>query len=427
MFRLMPTLFAASAIIILLYGSSVIAATATQNESLSVADVDIPIEIHPANGTHLAVWLPSEAGPQTIDASIAAQLADLGIEVWRVDLVEANFLPTVASSLEKIPATQISALITYARQNRDKKILFITTGRGAIPVLRGMHQWQFNGGDISTLTGVVLLSPKFFVETPDPGLAGELMPIVSATNLPVFVIQPSQSPWYWKLKTTISALEREGSDVYVRIIKNARDRYYFRPDATDYEKKLTAQLPLLLKQAATMLDAIPAVDRPVSALARVPSPVKEGKKDRQLTAYKGDPKPSALILPDMNDNPVDLKELKGQVVLINFWASWCPPCVHEMPSMQRLKEKMAAKPFVILAVNMAEDKNTVKKFLKTKVSVDFPILFDYDGKALQAWQVFAFPTSYVVDKAGTIRYALFGGIDWDENTIVDKLSALAQE
>lgn len=423
----MPTLFAVSVFIILLCGSSVVAATLSHTESLSVGDVDIPIDVHPANGTHLAIWFPSEAGPQTIDASIATQLANLGIEVWRVDLVDANFLPTVASSLEKIPAMQISALMTHAQQSRDKKTLFITTGRGAIPVLRGLHHWQFNGGDISTLTGVVLLSPKFFVETPDPGLAGELMPIVSATNLPVFVIQPSQSPWYWKLKTTLAALESGGSDVYVRIIKNARDRYYFRPDATDSEKKLTTQLALLLKQAATMLDAIPPVDRPVSALAEVPSPVKEGKKDRQLTAYKGDPKPPALILPDINGKRLDLVDLKGQVVLINFWASWCPPCVHEMPSMQRLKEKMASKPFVILAVNMAEDNRTVEQFLKTKVNVDFPILFDYDGEALHTWQVFAFPTSFVIDKAGKIRYALFGGIDWDDNTIVDKLSTLAKE
>jgi hypothetical protein len=73
---------------------------------------------------------------------------------------------------------------------------------------------------------------------------------------------------------------------------------------------------------------------------------------------------------------------------------------------------------------MAEDEATVKEFLTTKVRVDFPVLFDTNGKALQDWGVYAFPTSFVVDKNGLIRYALFGSIDWDEDQIVNKITAL---
>jgi thiol-disulfide isomerase/thioredoxin len=391
---------------------------------LIVNDIEIPIEVHQAQGEVVAIWLPSEAGPQMGDEQIAAELAANGIEVWRVDLVEAHFFPLVTSSVDKIPAEDVAALMRHAHNVTGKKVLFVTTGRGAIAVLRGLHLWQLNGGDSRDLLGVILFSPKFFVETPDPGMAGEIMPIVTASNLPLYIYQPDQSPWYWKLKRTVPALETGGSDVYVRILHKVRDRYFFRADATEREKQLTANTPQLINQAVSMLKLLSQQSRRVQPLKITAPEAREGKKDRALSEYLGDPNPPPLALSDLNGHPVDLNDYIGTVVLVNFWATWCPPCVHEMPSMQRLKEKMSGKPFVILAVNMAEDKPTVQEFLAGKVNVDFPILFDTDGTALQRWGVYAFPTSYVVDKTNRIRYALFGSIDWDQEEIVSKITAL---
>lgn len=379
------------------------------------------------DGDTLFLWLYSEAGPQKAEHTIATQLAKSGIEVWRVDLFAAHFLPIASSSMDRIPGSDISELIEYAHQKTGRKIIAVTTGRGSLPILKGANLWQSTYKNSSALAGVILMSPKFFIETPEPGLEGKLLDIVSKTNLPLFVLQPKLSPWYWKLDQTIPALEKSGSDVFVQRIKGVRDRYYFRPDADAYETKMSAQLPATLKRAASHLRSLPYKKRHVVKSTEKNIKIEIGKKERNLSIYKGNPIPKRLILNDINNQQVDLAKLKGKVVLVNFWASWCPPCVHEMPSMQRLQNRFFAKGFTILGVNMAEDVKTVRHFLKTKVDVQFPILFDYDGAALKDWGVFAFPTSYVIDKKGEIRYAIFGGVDWETENITQKINDLLNE
>ncbi|MFK5914221.1 MAG: TlpA disulfide reductase family protein [Woeseiaceae bacterium] len=389
---------------------------------------EVETNIYKAKGKSLFLWLYSEAGPQASDHTIALALSKLGIEVWRVDLFSAHFLPIASSSMDRIPDTDFKELIEYAHRKTGKRIIPITTGRGSLPLLKGVRLWQAQHPTSTALSGVILMSPKFFIETPEPGVKGKLLPIVKQTNLPLFILQPKKSPWYWKLGETIPALEKGGSDVLVKRVKGVRDRYYFRPDADAYEKQLTKKLPRTLLLAEKYLSALPAKQRNVILPKTSKKPaIKTGKKERRLKAFKGNPTPPHLSLNNLHDSPVDLQSFKGKVVLVNFWATWCPPCVHEMPSMQKLQNRFSAKGFTILGVNMAEDKKTVQHFLKTKVNVGFPILFDYDGAALKSWGVFAFPTSYVIDKEGKIRYAIFGGVDWETPSIIEKISHLIAE
>lgn len=144
----------------------------------------------------------------------------------------------------------------------------------------------------------------------------------------------------------------------------------------------------------------------------------------ELKPYTGGATPP-LRLKGLDNKLHDLKDYRGKVVLVNFWATWCPPCRHEMPSMQRLKQKMAGKPFVILAVDMAEPPASVSAYIK-QVKTDFPVLLDRDGSALKAWRVFAFPTSFVVGPDGSIKYALFGAKEWDDKPTVDLMRKLGQ-
>jgi len=133
-----------------------------------------------------------------------------------------------------------------------------------------------------------------------------------------------------------------------------------------------------------------------------------------------------LNLPTLDGGRVNLGDLRGRVVLVNFWAVWCPPCRKEMPSMERLSKRLAERPFTILASNAGETPEQIRPFLK-EVPLTFPILLDQDSARMRAWRVFVLPTSFLVDKQGQIRYSLSGHIEWDEPEAVAVIEKLLAE
>jgi thiol-disulfide isomerase/thioredoxin len=110
-------------------------------------------------------------------------------------------------------------------------------------------------------------------------------------------------------------------------------------------------------------------------------------------------------------------------VLVNFWATWCEPCLDEMPSMQKLKERLTGQPFAVLAVNYGESEAKVQGFL-TRLPVDFRILLDPDRQAATAWRVRLLPQSFVVDRDGRVRYSALGELDWTGAEAVRAVRAL---
>ncbi len=386
----------------------------------------VTVEVHAAEGKLLVLWLPSGFGKFTGETQVAKRLSALGVEVWRADLLEARFLLPVESSLENVPDSDVVELIEAAAST-GKRVYLLASARGGIVALRGARAWQAKHPRDGNLGGVLLLHPNLFLGPPEPGKEAEYHPAAAQTRLPVYILQPEQSPWRWRLEATQKELERGGSKVFTRVLTDVRDRFYFRPDATSVEEGVANRLAGMLRDSIQALSEVKLTEAPAARTSKAPATKLTGSTERKLRPYKGNPVPPPFKLTDLDGKVHDLADYKGQVVLVNFWASWCPPCVKEMPSMQRLKEKMAGKPFVILAVNMAEPENEVRDFLATKVKVDFPILMDRDGAALKAWKVFVFPTSFVVGADGNIRYGLYGELEWDTVEVIRVFKGLLNQ
>jgi len=119
-----------------------------------------------------------------------------------------------------------------------------------------------------------------------------------------------------------------------------------------------------------------------------------------------------FTLSDLNGKPYVLSEQRGKVVIVNFWATWCPPCRAEMPSMELLYRELADEGLVMLAVNVEKDgRQTVPKFLATSPH-SFPILVDEKEEVQKRYGVYKFPESFVIRKNGVIDDKVIGAIDW---------------
>ncbi len=133
----------------------------------------------------------------------------------------------------------------------------------------------------------------------------------------------------------------------------------------------------------------------------------------------------ALSLPDLSGKQHSLADYKGQVVLLQFWATYCTPCRKEMPSMNRLMKKMEGTPFTILAVDMGETKAEVEAFIK-EVGAEFTVLLDESGDSVGAWNVFAAPSNFLIGPDGKVKYTLYGGVEWDSDEMVELLKGMAK-
>lgn len=135
-----------------------------------------------------------------------------------------------------------------------------------------------------------------------------------------------------------------------------------------------------------------------------------------------------ILAPDfsvksMEGKPIKLSDFRGKVVLLNFWATWCPPCRTEMPSIEILYQRYKPTDFQILAVSVQEELSVVKTFLAQN-SYSFPIALDPNGEAAQLYGIRGIPTTFIIDQKGTLQGALVGGKDWAIPPVYDLIDAL---
>lgn len=130
-----------------------------------------------------------------------------------------------------------------------------------------------------------------------------------------------------------------------------------------------------------------------------------------------------FALPDLDGEVHRLADYRGKVVVLNFWATWCPPCREEMPAMQRAWDEVQDEDIVILGVNVGEDNDTVFLFT-ADYPVDFPLLLDRQAEVIERYRVTGLPTTYIIDPRGRITHRTIGTREWDDPQLLDALRAL---
>jgi peroxiredoxin len=120
---------------------------------------------------------------------------------------------------------------------------------------------------------------------------------------------------------------------------------------------------------------------------------------------------SDLELPDLSGRPVRLRDFRGRVVLLNFWATWCAPCREEMPALETLARELGPRGLTVVGVNFKESRQEVEAFVQEH-KLAFPMLLDGAGEVAQRYQVFALPVTFLVDRRGMVVGTVLGIRDW---------------
>jgi peroxiredoxin len=143
----------------------------------------------------------------------------------------------------------------------------------------------------------------------------------------------------------------------------------------------------------------------------------------QLESWRP-PTVPALTLPALDGATSRLSAEAGKLVIVHVFATWCEPCRDELKSLERLAGTLAARPFQILAIDVGEPGDRVRRFLeRNKIGLRFPVLIDFDKQAMRAWDVEILPTSYVLDSRLCPLWKVAGALEWDTGPILSMLEA----
>ncbi|MGH9321170.1 MAG: peroxiredoxin family protein [Vicinamibacteria bacterium] len=139
----------------------------------------------------------------------------------------------------------------------------------------------------------------------------------------------------------------------------------------------------------------------------------------------GQPVPD-FTLPDLEGKEHPLSDYRGKVVVLNFWATWCPPCIDEMPSLQRLHDALAAQGLAVVAISADERFSDIGAFVR-KFELTFVILHDAGKKVSRKYQSFKYPETYIVDRDGRLKSKVVGPRDWSSPSVIRDMVELLRE
>jgi thiol-disulfide isomerase/thioredoxin len=382
-------------------------------------DVEITISRYPAQGEYLVIWLAPEYGFRSAHHALAHRMPEQGIEVWQADIVESLFLPQGSSSLKQLDGKYVADLVEYAHEHTGRKIAIVGDSYAAMSALLGARLWQSRNQDDPYLIGAVLFTPYSYAYIPPLGLAPEYLPIVESTNIPLAIYQAQNSGIAGQFDELLGRLRTNDSPIYTRLVPNVMSLFY-EEEPTPAMKQSAQPIPASIRQLLPVLDrhGVPASPVPLKKALQIKSGI-----DIYLKDFNGISEPEAFTLTDINGNTTAKTDFTGKVTVVNFWATWCPPCIEEIPSLNRLNEKMEGQPFELISINYAEDKNAVSRFME-QVKVDFPVLLDRSGSTAHRWNVITYPSTFVIDRQGKFRYGVNAAIEWDAPELIRKLELL---
>ncbi len=383
----------------------------------------ISIDTFKADGETLYLYLPSERGFGKGYVPTAQQLAFSGYDVWALDLHSSYMVPKHRSSIDKFDIDDLTELVYFTEQQGFKKLFFITSGRGSQLALKVARQWQLKYPDSDYIKGHIFHSPHLIQGKPRLGNKADYVDIAKSSNLPVYLLMPQYGTKYFRTQEITNTLETGGSSVFVHRFKGVHGGFHMRNESDLSKADMVARdnLDDTYIQASNLLSS---VDPPL-LLTLLKHREPESNyifSDPKLTPYKGK-RNIDLNLKDLVGKKISLKDFKDKVVLINFWASWCKPCVKEIPSLVRLSEKFSKNEFEIITVNVGESINEITEF-KKKVGFELLILLDSSGEAVKDWGVYAYPSNFLLDKNGVIRYGYRGALEWDSPSVVNTIKDL---
>jgi len=404
---------------------SLVAIAGAGEISMELPDGDeIAVSHYAAEGDTRLVWLPSEFGISPRQEPTARALAARGIDTWIPDLHSAYFIPPGRYSLNEVDPAAVSAIIQHATED-GHSVFLLAGGRTNALALRALRHYQLHHEDTARVRGIISIGPRLFLRTPQGGEAERFLPIASASNVPVFILQPRDAGGFWRVSKVAEKLASGGAPTYTQVLQDVSDGFNLRDEFSPQEERVTRALPDTLLTAMQLLefhDGLPGTAAPLAGEDLAPE---ANSGSALLKPYPANRKTPTLRLADLQGKTHDLADYAGKVVVLNFWATWCPPCVEELPSLQRLQQARKARGLEILTVDVGESREDIAQFLADlETQVDFPVLVDSDGEQLHRWGVHAFPTTLLLDRSHLIRYAGFGAFAWDGPEVLEIIDRL---
>lgn len=129
-------------------------------------------------------------------------------------------------------------------------------------------------------------------------------------------------------------------------------------------------------------------------------------------------------LKNLGGETVKLEQFRGQTIVLNFWATWCPPCIKEMPSMQRLQQHFSGNQFQVVAISLDKESEQIVQSFASKLNLTFPILLDPEGVAADPYGAKDLPSTFILDQKGQVIAAAKGERDWYSPSAISYISEL---